>query len=39
MVSRCWRCGSVGGGEVAVDDVCHNKVQAKGALMIWKGDH
>lgn len=24
---------------VAVDDVCHCKDQAKGALMIWKGGH
>lgn len=29
----------VSGRERAVDDVCHTKVQAKGALMIWKGDH
>lgn len=37
MASRYRRCGSVGGGG-AVDDVCHTKVQAKGALMIRKDD-
>lgn len=29
----------VSGRHRAVDDVCHTKVQAKGALMNWKGDH
>lgn len=29
----------VSGQSCAVDDVCHPKVQAKGALMIWKGGH
>lgn len=29
----------VSGRGCAADDVCHPKVQAKGALMIWNGDH
>lgn len=29
----------VSGRVCAADDVCHTKVQAKGALMIWRGDH